>query len=185
MRLVAFAASNSKRSINKLLVEHAVVRYRAKFNASIHVEFLDLNDYEMEIYSIDRESDRGVPIHAKVFLEEIRAADALFVSFAEHNGTVSAAWKNIFDWVSRIDVRVWQDKPMLILAATPGPRGGAGVLRFVSDTATHFGGNIVAEVGISHWMDAFDPHLKLLTSEHDIAALDAALSAMSDALAAP
>lgn len=49
-------------------------------------------------------------------------AYALLVSFPAHNGFVAAAWNNIFDWMSRIEPKLWQGKPMVMLAASPAPR---------------------------------------------------------------
>lgn len=127
IKLLAFAASNSSTSINRMLVEHAVARYRAEIDPAVEVELLDLNNYEMPIYSLDREEKSGIADAAFQFLPKIESAHALLVSFAEHNGTVSAAWKNIFDCMSRAQAKVWQGKPMLIMSAMPGPRAGAGV----------------------------------------------------------
>jgi NAD(P)H-dependent FMN reductase len=59
---------------------------------------LDLNDYEMPIYSIDRETEDGIPEEAQRFYDELGAVDAILISFAEHNGAYTAAYKNIFDW---------------------------------------------------------------------------------------
>lgn len=97
----------------------------------VTIEILDLNDYEMPIYSIDKEEVLGIHPSAIAFKEKIESADAIVISFAEHNGNVSAAYKNIFDWVSRIDMSVWKGKPLFIMATSPGARGGKSVLDVV------------------------------------------------------
>lgn len=122
-KILAFGASSSKQSINKKLARFAASQFP---NADVSV--LDLNDFEMPIYSMDKEREGGVPELAVAFQQHIHAADAIVVSFAEHNGAYSAAFKNIFDWVSRLDSNVWQDKPMLLMATSPGGRGGKTVL---------------------------------------------------------
>jgi NAD(P)H-dependent FMN reductase len=71
-------------------------------------EVLDLNDFEMPLFSVDREQAGGIPDFAHQFYKKVGAADALLVSFAEHNGSYSAAYKNLFDWTSRIDNKVYQ-----------------------------------------------------------------------------
>lgn len=106
MRLLAFAATNSRRSINRQLVELAAYQFKRDVRTDAQIEFLDLNDFEMPIYSIDREKESGLPPQAHAFFERIGAADALLISFAEHNGFVTAAWKNLFDWMSRIDTKL-------------------------------------------------------------------------------
>ncbi len=102
MKILAFAASSSRNSINKALGTHATSRLQAEFLPDAEVEILDLNDYEMPLYSIDRERECGIPAHAQRFFEQIGQADALVISYAEHNGTYTAAFKNLFDWTSRI-----------------------------------------------------------------------------------
>lgn len=115
MKVIAFAASNSKNSINKQLATYA-----AQQLIDADIEILDLNDFEMPIFSEDREKEFGQPAQAKAFLEKIVQADALIISFAEHNGLYSAAYKNIFDWVSRIDTKVYQNTKTVMLATSPG-----------------------------------------------------------------
>ena len=92
MKLLAFAASNSKKSINKQLVKYAASQVEGA-----EIELLDLNDYEMPLFSVEREQALGHPDLAKSFLAKIAASDAIVISFAEHNGSYSAAYKNLFD----------------------------------------------------------------------------------------
>jgi NAD(P)H-dependent FMN reductase len=95
-KIIAFAGSSSQNSINKKLATYAAHLFQ---NAT--VEVLDLNDYEMPIYSTDREKENGVPQLAIDFFTKITQADILVVSLAEHNGAYTTAFKNVFDWVSR------------------------------------------------------------------------------------
>lgn len=148
MKILAFAATNSRASINRALVSHAATRLQTEFTPSAEITFIDLNDYEMPIYAIDREHQTGIPAAARQVFDQIGTADALLISYAEHNGSVTAAWKNIFDWMSRIEMKLFQNKPMMILSASPGPRAGAGVLGNQEMLIPHFGGQIVAKLGI-------------------------------------
>ncbi|PCI64867.1 MAG: NADPH-dependent FMN reductase, partial [Gammaproteobacteria bacterium] len=59
------------------------------------VTLLDLNDFEMPIYSIDRENETGIPDLAHQFKKHLAEADGIIISFAEHNGAYTAAFKNI------------------------------------------------------------------------------------------
>jgi NAD(P)H-dependent FMN reductase len=142
------------------------------------VAFVNLTDFEMPIYSIDRERASGIPQAARSFFDLIGAAEAVLVSFAEHNGTVTSAWKNLFDWMSRIDRQVWQGKPVVFLAASPGPRAGAGVLGHQPQLAPFFGADLRGVQGIGTWGEAWDAETGSLTRVEDIAALDAALSGL-------
>ena len=178
MKILAFAASNSRTSINRALIDFAALRLKADILPEAEVEFLDLNAFEMPIYSIDRERDSGIPAPAQAFYAKIGSADAILVSFAEHNGFVTAAWKNIFDWMSRIETGVWQGKPLVILAATPGRRAGANVLKSQELLAPHFGADLRGSLGIGPWAEAWDPVEKRLVRDSDLAALDAALKGL-------
>lgn len=129
MKILAFGATSSINSINKALVGYAGKVFSEAVNPLVEVDIIDLNDFEMPIYSIDREMELGVPAQAKQFFNKITGADALIISYAEHNGLYTAAFKNIFDWASRIDMKVFQNKPMVAMSASIGPNGGANVLK--------------------------------------------------------
>ncbi len=123
MKILAFGASNSKTSINV-----ALANYAANQIINAEVNLLDLNDFEMPIYSIDREKEDGLPQLAKDFKQHIKDCDGIIISFAEHNGAYTAAFKNIFDWISRVEKDIWESKPMFLLATSPGGRGASSVL---------------------------------------------------------
>ena len=67
MKILAFAASSSKHSINKQLVTHATEVLQTEIINGAEIDIIDLNDYEMPIYSIDRENDSGIPDKAHAF----------------------------------------------------------------------------------------------------------------------
>lgn len=149
--IVAFGASSSKNSINKKLAVYAANQFQ---NAI--VEVLDLNNYEMPIYSVDRESETGIPQLAKDFYEKLGLADLIVISFAEHNGSYSAAFKNIFDWISRINSKTFQEKPMLLLSTSPGPRGGATVLEIAKNRFAFQGGIVKGSFSLPSFAANFD-----------------------------
>jgi len=151
MKILAFGASSSSKSINKQLAA-----YTASLVPNAEVELLDLNDFEMPIYSSDREEADGVPVLAQAFLDHIKAADALVISFAEHNGAYSAAYKNIFDWASRINNKMFLGKSMLLTSTSPGKGGAASVLAFASNSMPFFDGKVVASVSVPSFYDNFD-----------------------------
>lgn len=61
MNILAFAASSSRKSINKQLVTYAASILKSEIISGAEVEIIDLNDFEMPIYSIDREEENGIP----------------------------------------------------------------------------------------------------------------------------
>lgn len=179
MKILAFGASNHSASINGALARLAVNRLTEKFEPNAEVSFLDLNDYEMPIYSLDREKATGVHALAQEFFARIGAVDALIISYPEYNGSYTSAWKNIHDWMSRIQMAIYQDRPLLALSATPGPRAGAGVLGAVEQSAPFFGADLRGVVGVGKWSEAFDPAAGVLTKSEDAAALDLGLKALT------
>ncbi len=136
--IIAFAGSNSKNSINKQLVT-----YTSNLLKDCNVSILDLNDYELPIYGIDYEEVHGIPDNAHKFLEYIKSSDGIILSLAEHNGAYTTVFKNLFDWMSRIESKTFFDKPMLLMAASPGGRGGASVLEMAQNRFPYHDANII------------------------------------------
>ena len=169
--VTCFAASSSRNSINKQLVTYA-----ASLIAAAEVEILDLNDYELPLFSVDREAELGQPELARAFLQKLQASDALIISFAEHNGCYSAAYKNIYDWTSRIEPKVYRGKRMLLLATSPGGRGGKSVLELAMSQVPRFGGEVRASVSLPSFNDNFDKQRGAISNPDIDAELRAALA---------
>lgn len=163
MKILAIPASNSRNGINRQLIGYAARLFEDGLVADAEIDIVDLNDYELPIYSQEREANDGVPAQARQLFEKIGAADAVVVSFAEHNGSYAVAWKNTYDWMSRIDMGVYQGKPVAMFAASPGPRGGAGVLGSATTTAPFFGAELVGSLGVPTFQDNFDPAVGEIT----------------------
>ncbi|MFI0491984.1 NADPH-dependent FMN reductase [Flavobacterium sp.] len=150
-KIIAFGASSSKTSINKQLAVYAAHQFQ---NAT--VEVLDLNDYEMQIFSSDREATTGIPQQAQDFYAKLGTADAIVISFAEHNGAYTAAFKNIFDWTSRINAKNFQEKPVILLSTSPGPRGGSSVLEIAKARFPFQGAIVKGSFSLPSFYENFD-----------------------------
>ncbi|MFK7980232.1 MAG: NADPH-dependent FMN reductase [Saprospiraceae bacterium] len=142
-KILAFGASSSIHSINKKFATFA-----ANQIADAAITILDLNDFEMPIYSVDREAASGIPDLAKQFKKHIQDADGIIVSFAEHNGSYTAAYKNIYDWMSRLEGSVWEEKTMILLSTSPGGRGAKTVLEAALSTYSRGNKNVVAHFSL-------------------------------------
>ncbi|PQA95116.1 NADPH-dependent FMN reductase [Chryseobacterium shigense] len=161
MKVLAIAGSNSDASMNRQLVAYASSLFDHE-----EVEVIDLNPFEMPIYKHERELAGGVPQEAKDFASKIDGADLLLVSLPEHNGTYSTAFKNVFDWVSRIkDRTVFNQVPMLLMSTSPGGRGGAGVLEAASKRFPSHGGNIVETFSLPFFNDNFDKAAQKISND--------------------
>lgn len=138
MKITAFSTSNSSTSINLELIKTITQ------NLPGHdIEYLNLNDFEMPIYSEERNKN-GIPQQALDFNKHLASSDAIIVGLAEHNGTFTTAFKNIFDWGSRADRNLFADKPMLLVSTSPGARGGVSVMENALKIFPYFGAQITS-----------------------------------------
>jgi NAD(P)H-dependent FMN reductase len=149
-KIIALGGSNSKNSINKTLAIYAANKIE-----NAEVNSVDLNDYELPFYGIDYETAHGIPENAVKLSNEIEDVDGLVIALAEHNGSYTVAFKNALDWMSRIDIKVWKDKPILLLATSPGPRGGTIVLESAKTYFPFLGGNVIADFSLPNFYDTF------------------------------
>ncbi len=159
MKVIAFAASSSAHSINKKLAT-----YTLSLLENVDAEVLDINDYEMPMFSEDKEKELGQPQQAQDFLNKIAGADAMIISFAEHNGSYTAAWKNLFDWCSRIEPKVYQGKQVILLSTSPGAGGASSVLAAATASAPYFKGEVKASLSVPEFYENFDVEALEVTS---------------------
>lgn len=162
MKILAFAGSNSSKSINKKLVIHTL-----SFFENADVTLLDLNDFEMPLFSIDREQHDGYPPLAHQLLAHIEICDLIVLSLAEHNNSYSTAFKNVMDWCSRVNSKFFQQKPMLLMSTSPGGFGGGNVMNAAKAYFPKCGAEIVDTFSLPVFHQHFheeagitDPELK-------------------------
>ncbi len=149
-KILSFGGSNSKKSINKTLANYAANQVK-----DVELTLADLNDYELPVYSFDLENESGIPEKAKDFKALINDADGIIISLAEHNGMPTVAFKNVFDWISRVDPKTWKDKKILLLSTSPGARGAKSVLALMKEVFTRFGAQIIADFSLPTFYDNF------------------------------
>ncbi len=171
MKILAFSASNSSVSINC-----ALVNYAASLAQGAEITKLDIHDYEMPIYRHDREEESGIPQLAHDFLAQIGEADALIIGMTEHNGLYTAAFKNLFDWCSRIGREVFQGKPILLTSTSSGPGGADRVLDLSEKAFPHFGGEVRAAFSLPLYGEKFDAAAGRITDAEKDAELRAAVA---------
>lgn len=160
MKIVAFGASNSKNSINQKLATYTANQFK-----NSQVEILDLSQLDLPIYSVDREQNEGIPVLIKDFIKKIESSDLLIISLAEHNGTYTTAFKNLFDWASRAKQKTFEDPKMLLLSTSPGPRGGLGVMEAAISRFPYHGANIVGSFSLPNFSSNFDGTNGILDAE--------------------
>lgn len=150
MKILAFAGSTSSTSINRELVKFVLKDFQNE-----EINLIDLNDFTMPVFSVDLEK-KGFPDEAHHFLKEIEECDVIICSLAEHNRSYSAAFKNVFDWSSRINVKVFQNKPMLLMSTSPGGYGGGNVMNTAKTFFPQFAADIKDTFSLPKFYENFD-----------------------------
>lgn len=150
MKILAIGASSSSTSINRKLA-----RFVARQVPGAEVTDLDIRDFDLPIYSADLEASDGIPTSASRFIQIIQSHDALVVSLAEHNGSYTAAFKNLYDWASRVEQKVWSGKAMLLLSTSPGARGGATVMEAAKATFPRMGADLRGTFSLPSFFENF------------------------------
>ena len=124
--VLLFAASNSPESINGRLIS-----YTARLFKKHKTNVLRLYDYPLPVYSPVTETEQGIPENAMLLRDQILRHDAFVISVAEHNRSVTAAFKNTLDWLSRTDKdysSLLSGKTVLLISTSPSPGGARTAL---------------------------------------------------------
>lgn len=79
-KVLAFAASNSLNSIKNMLGLIAANDFKEEVIPTADISTIDINDFEMPVYIIDRENESSIPQEAKAFYKAIGDADTLLIS---------------------------------------------------------------------------------------------------------
>lgn len=148
--ILAIGGSNSKKSINTFFAT-----YIANQMNDVVVTTLNWEELILPLYSPDLEEEKGIPENVNYFLELIKSTDGIVLSLAEYNGSFTSAFKNLWDWSSRVEKNFWENKPMFLASTSPGGRGGIGVLSHVKSLIPHFGGNTIVDFSLPAFYDNF------------------------------
>ncbi len=148
--ILAFAGSNSSTSIN-----YKLVKYTASLIEDVPVKLMDMAHCPFPMFSEDHEREQGYSNALREIMKDIRQADGLLISVNEHNGAPSSYFKNLLDWLSRLDRRFMADKHILLLATSGGKRGAIGALGHAEQLLTRFGAEITATFSLPLFHDHF------------------------------
>lgn len=124
LSIVGFATSNRRGSLNRLLLRRAMDAVEQVEGVEVETDVLDLRVHPLPLYDADQQARDGVPTSAQAIHDRIAEADALLVANPEYNRGYPALFKNVVDWVSRIDMFVFHRRYVGLLSATPGKGGG-------------------------------------------------------------
>lgn len=158
-KILAFAGSSSPTSINHQLILNVTRRI-----GEHEVEVLDLHEIDFPMYSIVKEKE-GIPQNVKFLFEKIMDHPALIISVNEYNANVSGFFKNILDWLSRVDRKFLQGKKILLMSTSPGKRGGASALEYCKSQFPRFGGEVVESFSLPQFYENFDSEKGSIVNE--------------------
>ncbi|SHG26777.1 NADPH-dependent FMN reductase [Flagellimonas flava] len=148
--ILALAGSNSSTSINYKLVQHTV-----SMVDNNDVQVMDMVRYPFPMYSEDEERQNGFSNSLIELKNDIQAANGLILSVNEHNGNPSAYFKNVLDWLSRLERKFLADTKVLLMSTSPGKRGGVGALGIVEQLLPRFGAEITATFSLPSFHENF------------------------------
>jgi len=160
MKIIAFGASHHKASINKVFAAYTASQFE---NAT--VEVLDLNNYELPMFTVDEEREIGHPQAAHDFVAKLEEADLLIVSLSEHNGSYTASFKNLFDWGTRVKLRLFDHKKMLLISTATGAGAGVHVLEAAKTRFPRHGAEIIGTFSLPRFKDNFSAEHGILIDD--------------------
>lgn len=149
--IVGLCGSLRKDSVNRKVLLLA----KELLPPSMQMEIVEFGD--LPIYNFDIQQ-AGFPPDAVRLNDRLRRADGIFVSTPEHNAGMPAALKNAIDWMSRFRPTPFDNKPVAVVSASPGPIGG-GRVQYEFRRSMAFVNALVMiqpEVFISHAPTKFD-----------------------------
>jgi len=157
-RILAFAGSTRRESLNKKLVKAAAERVES---AGVEVTVIDLRDYPLPLYDGDLEEEEGLPENALLLKELMKDHQGFLISSPEYNSSISAVLKNTIDWASRpmqgeSSLEAFRGKVAGLLSASPGAFGGLRGLVTVRSILGNIGVHVIpTQVSVGKAYEAF------------------------------
>lgn len=121
MRILAFAASLRKESLNRKL---ALLAARRLEGHGARIDWAEFREFDMPLFDGDEQTAHGLPPGARELATRLEAADALLLAAPEYNYSIAGPLKNAIDWVSRLRPMPWRGKPIYLLSASISTIGG-------------------------------------------------------------
>lgn len=149
--ILAFSASKSPSSINQKLILHVSRSFDSK-----EVQIIDFSQVDIPFYDTQQEKVHGIPKPVKDLFMQIIQADGFIISTPEYNGLPTAFFKNVIDWLSRIELNLFDSKPVLLMSASTRETGGRNSIAVAENLLSLFGANIVARFSCGNFDHSYD-----------------------------
>lgn len=160
IKLVAFAGSARKESLNRKLLANAV---KAAEAAGAEVTVVDLGVLDLPIYDQDMEAEAGFPQAVLDLKKTMRESDGFLIASPEHNSSYSALLKNTIDWTSRSasaddpGLSSYTGKYAALMATSPGALGGLRGLFALRELLQNINVTVLSGMqAVGNGMQAFD-----------------------------
>lgn len=164
--MLVFVGSNSSKSINEQLTK-AVLK-----ELNVTHTFLDLKTLDIPLFSEDLEREIKSPKGIVTLKEQIDAFEHIFITTNEHNGNLSAFFKNIIDWLSRADKSFLKGKKVFILSTSNGKRGGLGANESLQKMIERFGCEVYESYAFSSFAENFNKETQQITNKDFLQEID-------------
>lgn len=169
-KVLAFAGSLRKDSVNKKLIREAV---QIGKEMGANITLVDLKDYPIPLYDGDIEQNEGMPQKAKELRRLMVQSQIIFIASPEYNASVPGVLKNLIDWSSRNEEgkpsrEAFKGKRFVIMGASPGVLGGTRSLAHLRQILDNLGGEgtvFTQQFSIPDAYNAFDNEGHLKSSE--------------------
>lgn len=114
-------------------------------NQKCEIEYINLVDLRLPLYSTKEEEENGVPNIAKDLALKILDLKAFIIVAPEYNGVMPPVLNNAMAWTSRA-TKDWRDafNEKIVGLATHSGGGGAKCLQAMRMMFQHLGANIIA-----------------------------------------
>ena len=121
VRLLAFAASLRRGSVNRRLIANAVHVAREH---GADVDAAEFAEFDMPLFNHDVQEATGFPAGAQELARRVQAADGMLIASPEYNYSLPGTLKNAIDWVSRMKPMPFRGRTAFLMAASGGLIGG-------------------------------------------------------------
>lgn len=158
--VIGFAGSNSSTSIN-----YKLVRYTASLIDQRDLRLLNMSNYPFPMYSEDYEKEHGYSNSLVEFKEDIKQASGIILSVNEHNSNPSAFFKNVIDWLSRVDKDFIRGQKVFLMATSAGGRGAKSSLEVSEKLLLRFGAEVVSKFSLPSFNDNFNVEKGILNAQ--------------------
>lgn len=157
--LLAFSGSLRAASFNTRIIN----ALPALAPAGVNIAAFDISD--LPLYNQDLDGDT-VPEVVAALRTAVFEADGIVIASPEYNHSYSAVTKNLVDWASRPFMKgAIMGKKSMIIAAGPGPGGGAYCLAALAELLGLLGGTVVSKVGVATVHEKIAPDSDTITDE--------------------